>query len=112
MAKPAWGKKRSCSSCSALFYDMKKNPAVCPKCGTEDDLQPLLKPRRTPAQSAPKPALVPKPSNDDEEIPDDEDSIDLDDDEDDDLIVDDDDDDMDDDDVGDVAGGMDDDDKE
>ena len=58
MAKPAWGKKRNCQSCGAVFYDMKKNPAACPKCGTEDNLQPLLKPRRT-APAAPKP----KPSD-------------------------------------------------
>lgn len=34
MVKPEWGTKRSCTSCSAVFYDLNKMPAQCPKCGT------------------------------------------------------------------------------
>ena len=34
MAKPELGLKRQCMSCGAKFYDLNKNPAVCPKCGT------------------------------------------------------------------------------
>ena len=34
MAKPELGLKRQCMSCGAKFYDLSKNPAVCPKCGT------------------------------------------------------------------------------
>ena len=34
--------KRSCVSCGAKFYDLAKQPAVCPKCGTE---QPAEQPR-------------------------------------------------------------------
>ena len=34
MAKPELGLKRQCMSCGAKFYDLGKNPAVCPKCGT------------------------------------------------------------------------------
>ena len=49
MSKSEWGKKHSCTSCGALFYDMKKVPAYCPACGTKVDQQPLLKPRRAPA---------------------------------------------------------------
>lgn len=58
MAKPEWGKKRTCQSqsCGGVFYDMTKDPATCPQCGTKDTLKPKLKPRRTPA--APKPAVV------------------------------------------------------
>ena len=100
MAKPAWGKKRVCVNCGARFYDMKKNPATCPKCGTEDNLQPLLKPRRTPTS---KPAaLQPKAANDDAEetdIPDDIDDVEVDEEEEDGLLVDDDLDDEGDDDV-------------
>ena len=107
MAKPAWGKKRTCTSCGTRFYDMKKNPAICPKCGMENDLQPLLKPRRTPAAKlAPaKPAAA----NDDAEetdVPDDIDDVEVDDDEEDDLLVDDDLDDDRDDDVSAVKGHM------
>ena len=34
MAKPELGSKRQCMSCGAKFYDLNKEPAVCPKCGT------------------------------------------------------------------------------
>jgi len=46
MSKPEWGVKRLCPSCSALYYDMKKNPPTCPKCNTEFDPEALLKSRR------------------------------------------------------------------
>lgn len=34
MAKPELGTKRLCASCGAKFYDLNKNPIVCPKCET------------------------------------------------------------------------------
>ena len=34
MAKPELGTKRQCMSCGAKFYDLSRDPAVCPKCGT------------------------------------------------------------------------------
>ena len=49
MPKSEWGKKHSCTSCGALFYDMKKDPVYCPSCGQKVDQQPVLKPRRTSA---------------------------------------------------------------
>jgi uncharacterized protein (TIGR02300 family) len=33
VAKPELGLKRQCMSCGAKFYDLNKNPIVCPKCG-------------------------------------------------------------------------------
>lgn len=42
MAKPELGMKRVCVSCATKFYDLMKQPAVCPKCGTE---QPAEQPR-------------------------------------------------------------------
>ena len=42
MAKPELGIKRVCVSCGARFYDLTKQPAICPKCGTE---QPTEQPR-------------------------------------------------------------------
>ncbi|MBW7850452.1 MAG: TIGR02300 family protein [Rhodospirillales bacterium] len=32
MAQAAWGTKRRCQSCGAHFYDLNKDPIVCPKC--------------------------------------------------------------------------------
>lgn len=42
MVKAELGTKRVCVSCSAKFYDLLKQPAICPKCGTE---QPAEQPR-------------------------------------------------------------------
>lgn len=33
MVKAELGTKRTCPSCAARFYDLLKNPVVCPKCG-------------------------------------------------------------------------------
>ncbi|HVI89820.1 MAG TPA: TIGR02300 family protein [Dongiaceae bacterium] len=46
MSKPEWGTKRTCQSCSAHFYDLRKDPIVCPKCGTTYDPEAVLKSRR------------------------------------------------------------------
>jgi uncharacterized protein (TIGR02300 family) len=34
VAKPELGTKRLCASCGAKFYDLSKDPIVCPKCAT------------------------------------------------------------------------------
>lgn len=34
MAKPGLGTKRLCPHCGAKFYDLAKDPIVCPKCGS------------------------------------------------------------------------------
>ena len=34
LAKAEWGTKRRCLNCSAKFYDLGRNPIVCPKCET------------------------------------------------------------------------------
>ncbi len=33
VAKPELGSKRQCQACSAKFFDLNKDPIVCPKCG-------------------------------------------------------------------------------
>ena len=63
MAKPEWGIKRLCPNCSARYYDMKKNPPVCPSCATPFDPEALLKSRRKVALAEdvkPKKAEVPE----------------------------------------------------
>lgn len=32
MVKLEWGTKRTCQSCTARFYDLRRSPIVCPKC--------------------------------------------------------------------------------
>jgi uncharacterized protein (TIGR02300 family) len=34
VAKPELGTKRMCANCGAKFYDLNKDPIVCPKCET------------------------------------------------------------------------------
>ena len=34
MAKPELGTKRQCQNCGAKFFDLNKEPIVCPKCST------------------------------------------------------------------------------
>ena len=34
MAKPELGVKRLCGNCGAKFYDLSRDPIVCPKCST------------------------------------------------------------------------------
>ena len=34
LAKPELGTKRQCQNCGAKFFDLNKDPIVCPKCGT------------------------------------------------------------------------------
>ena len=38
MAKPELGTKRLCTNCGAKFYDLSKDPIVCPKCHTALEL--------------------------------------------------------------------------
>ena len=37
MGKVDLGEKLTCSSCGARYYDLSKSPALCPKCGTENE---------------------------------------------------------------------------
>ena len=56
MPKPEWGAKRTCDSCGVRFYDLNKDPIVCPECGASFALDALLKPRRGRAATAETPA--------------------------------------------------------
>jgi len=43
MAEASWGQKRMCLECQAPFYDMRRKPIACPKCGTVHQPVALLK---------------------------------------------------------------------
>ena len=47
MGKIERGIKRICQGCGALYYDLDKDPIICPKCGAEFDPEAILKSRRT-----------------------------------------------------------------
>ena len=59
MAEAEWGSKRRCLSCGAAFYDLNKQPIICPKCGAEHHPEALLKPKR--GRPEEKAAPPPKP---------------------------------------------------
>lgn len=46
MANEELGTKRDCPNCGARFYDLKKDPAHCPKCDHEFTPDVLLKSRK------------------------------------------------------------------
>jgi uncharacterized protein (TIGR02300 family) len=46
LAKPEWGTKRICPSCGTRYYDLLRDPIVCPKCTTPFDPEAFLRARR------------------------------------------------------------------
>jgi uncharacterized protein (TIGR02300 family) len=52
VAKPELGTKRLCTNCGAKFYDLSKDPIVCPKCHTVLELAAVS------ARSRPEPAAA------------------------------------------------------
>ncbi len=61
MSKPEWGVKRTCQSCAARFYDLKRTPIVCPKCGHKHDVEDFVKTRRSRSTAAKAPPPPKKP---------------------------------------------------
>jgi uncharacterized protein (TIGR02300 family) len=56
LAKPELGTKRLCQSCGAKFYDLHKDPIICPKCSTVF----------VPAVAAVRPEIAAKATEDDD----------------------------------------------
>jgi uncharacterized protein (TIGR02300 family) len=58
VAKPELGTKRLCASCSTKFYDLKKDPIHCPKCGAVYEVVVPTRPVRPGAAPvAPRPPV-------------------------------------------------------
>ena len=64
MAKPELGTKRLCANCGAKFYDLNKDPILCPKCETV--FVPPVAARPRPEQA---PAVVPAPAEEEVAVP-------------------------------------------
>ena len=62
MAKPELGTKRLCGNCAAKFYDLGKDPIVCPKCQTVLTLAAVT------SRSRPEPAAARAPKPEPEEV--------------------------------------------
>ena len=46
MAKPELGAKRQCQNCGTKFFDLSRDPIVCPKCGTVFQALPVARAAR------------------------------------------------------------------
>ncbi len=58
MTNSKWGTKRTCLGCGKRFYDMQRNPIVCPSCDTPFEINRPGKPRRPRAGAEPEPVSV------------------------------------------------------
>jgi|TARA_A100001037_G_scaffold298844_1_gene323305 uncharacterized protein (TIGR02300 family) len=46
VVKSEWGKKRTCQNCGAKYYDLQKEPPICPKCDTVFQVESPARARR------------------------------------------------------------------
>ncbi len=61
MATPDWGEKRECQECQARFYDLKRDPIMCPKCDAVMVVEPPKRARpaaKKEAEDPPKDAVI------------------------------------------------------
>jgi len=89
VVKPEWGIKRTCNSCGAKFYDLRRDPIICPKCDATVDPVATSRSQRTRApaaivKEAPPPAAAVVDDVDDDLDIGDDDVLDIEDDDDDD----------------------------
>lgn len=49
MVKPEWGIKRTCNGCGAKFYDLRRDPIICPQCDATVDPAAATRTQRTKA---------------------------------------------------------------
>jgi uncharacterized protein (TIGR02300 family) len=84
VVKAEWGLKRACLSCGAKFYDMKKDPIICPKCEAVFDPDAATKLKRS--RQAPE-EKVAKPKPKEAVVEEDDDALEDSDDDDDDTVL-------------------------
>jgi uncharacterized protein (TIGR02300 family) len=61
-AIPARGLRRRCSACAAPFYDLRRDPIVCPKCGVEQvPILPSKRARVRPTPTGVEPVITDEP---------------------------------------------------
>jgi uncharacterized protein (TIGR02300 family) len=60
VAKPELGTKRLCGNCGAKFYDLSKDPIICPKCHTVLELAAVSSRSRSDAAAARAAAPAPE----------------------------------------------------
>jgi uncharacterized protein (TIGR02300 family) len=60
VAKPELGSKRQCQNCGTKFFDLNKDPVICPKCGT---VFQTVAAARVPSRAAPEEDTEAEPGN-------------------------------------------------
>ncbi len=67
MAKADLGEKRVCAECAAKFFDLKKRPVVCPKCGFsfDPDTITIRGARKAPEEAKPEAEIDDETTEDD-----------------------------------------------
>jgi uncharacterized protein (TIGR02300 family) len=65
VVKAEWGTKRTCHSCGARFYDLRRDRIICPVCGAAYDSDRQPRPRRPSPSIKEEPALPPRVVGDD-----------------------------------------------
>ena len=60
MGRPEWGTKRTCHSCGERYYDLGRNPVVCPHCGATGHGEKVIAVRRPSAAGAKAPTAPAK----------------------------------------------------
>ena len=68
MAKESWGKKRTCPKCDTRFYDLNKDPLICPNCEHTFSLDSIMEvfkksPKDTPSKKSPVEKSTPNVEN-------------------------------------------------
>ena len=61
MANPKWGNKRTCFGCGKQFYDMRREPIICPGCDAPFEFSPPGRVRRQRATVEPQTAAPAEP---------------------------------------------------
>ena len=65
MAKESWGKKRTCPKCDTRFYDLNKDPLICPNCEHTFSLDSIMEVfKKTPKDTSTKKSNVEKNNSD------------------------------------------------
>ena len=52
MPKDEWGSKRACPKCTVKFYDLNRDPIVCPSCEASFDLATILETYKKPTRES------------------------------------------------------------
>ncbi|MFL2812982.1 MAG: TIGR02300 family protein [Paracoccaceae bacterium] len=69
MAKESWGKKRTCPKCDTRFYDLTKDPLLCPNCGHTFSLDSIMEVfKKSTKDTSPKKSTAEKTPPESEDI--------------------------------------------